>query len=47
MMLQSFNPRARDERDWQCAGLLYVSACFNPRARDERDIFDGAISSVM
>ena len=33
----SFNPRARDGRDWQLSKPTAIKSSFNPRARDGRD----------
>ena len=33
----SFNPRAREGRDWYCARYPSCVGCFNPRAREGRD----------
>ena len=35
--LRSFNPRAREGRDYRFAVCLYWYLCFNPRAREGRD----------
>ena len=35
---QSFNPRARDGRDYLSCQKWHGGDCFNPRARDGRDL---------
>ena len=34
---ESFNPRAREERDLRDIVIMMILMSFNPRAREERD----------
>ena len=36
--INSFNPRAREERDYLVNPCKIAFVCFNPRAREERDL---------